>query len=298
MTRGSAGVNLLLGACCACILLSGCGSGGDNSGEASAAGANAALERVEQDALQKYHWYLEAKAGLLVDWTDQLWGQIVAGEAGKAESRYTTARVQYGQLLPIASRFKALDLRINGLPGEELPGEFQGFHRIEAPLFRRESTAGLKPVAKALSEDVGKLHHAIKLVELDPRMIAESTQGLLKELSTTKVEGKEEPYSQIGMVDVSAATEGAERAFEAIRPLLIASDPELVGKIEAQFVTAYAALDTTGTPGRQPQIREPAAGAMFRPYEELSSTEVQNVAKPLIALTKLFSEVPEQLPES
>jgi iron uptake system component EfeO len=256
--------------CLLAVFSTACGS----DAETAEALKPAAVESAEEAAIQKYHWYLEHKATSLVDWTTQLWGQIVAGEAGKAESRYATAQVQLGQLEPAAQLFPSLELRIHGLAPPQQGGELVGFHRIEKPLFTQESTRGLKPVAKSLVADVGRLHYNLKAAELQPVQIATGAKEVLDEVSTTKIAGKAEPYSHIDMVDIAANVEGAEAAFEAIRPLLASEDLKLVQEIEAQFVKVYEALQPTGQAAREPQTREPAAGARFILYPEIGKAEV------------------------
>lgn len=294
MRWGIGGALLVVLVTLALLGLGGCGSGGNETSAQSA--QSATVEKVEQAALQEYTWYLWRKSRTLLEWTTDVWGQIVVNDPTRAESRYATARVQYGQLLPGAHFFPRLDRRINGQEGESEP--FIGFHRIEPSLFEKESTAGLKQFGKLLTEDVKRLRHKFRAMKLGQTELAEASVELMKEILTKKLTGKEEPHSEIDLVDLSASVEGAEQAFRALRPLLASRDPELVLEIEGAFLGAYEALSRVGFPGRQPQERDPAAGAIFYNYGDLSKEELAEVAKPLRRLEGLFEQMKEQVTEA
>ena len=72
--------------------------------------------------------------------------------------------------------------------------------------------------------------------------IANGANELLGEVSASKITGEEERYSHIDLVDFKANVEGSQVAFEAVEPLLSASDPKLAKEIEADFAEVYASL--------------------------------------------------------
>lgn len=248
----------------------------------------ATINLAERAAIQKYQWYLEGNARALVEWTEELRGQIAAGEVAKAQSRYATSRVQYGQLEPVAKLLPDLERRINGRVSQ---GELDGFHRIEVGLFKRESVDGLKAAAAALLADVGRLHHGIQVAELSPAQIAKAADEVMTEVASVKIKGKEEPFSHVDMVDVAASVEGVEAAFEALRPALASNDLELVQSVEAEFANAYKALTLTGTAAREPQPRAPSAGAVFVSFPEIPKAHLQAVAQPIARLSGLFADI-------
>lgn len=268
-------------------IVGGCGS---ESGGESKDGAGDA----EAAALADYRSYLEENASSLVEWADKLWGQTVIEQLPQAQSRYVTARVQYSQLLPVPHFFPALDRRINGQRGES-KGRFVGFHRIERSLFGQESVAGLKPVAKGLVRDLQRLEGEVETVRLEPVTLAEATTALLDEVVEKKLTGREEPYSEVDLVDVSASVEGAEAVFEAVRPVLAESDPGLVRQIEARFEDAYALLQEVGTPARSAQTRKLAAGSSFGYLGELEPSTVKGLQAAVSRLAESFGQVLSQL---
>jgi iron uptake system EfeUOB component EfeO/EfeM len=280
----------LASACLLACLLSACGS----SSNASSVPAPSALERVERGAVQKYRWFLEANAQALVQWTAKLRGQIALGEVTKAESRYATARAQYGRVEQAAAAFKSLHQRIDARPGEIPARELVGFHRIEKSLFAEHTARQLSPVAKSLLADVGKLHHELKKAALRPAAIMASASALMRDTSTSKLAGEGEPYADTDLVDVAANVEGAEAAFEAVRPLLAHEDLALVEAVEAAFAEAYEALKPTGSPAREPQTRPAAAGSVFLLFSELTPTQVAALTKPIATVARLLGEAPDE----
>ena len=90
----------------------------------------------------------------------------------------------------------------------------------------------------------------MKTVELQPVQIANGANELLGEVSASKITGEEERYSHIDLVDFEANVEGSEAAFEAVKPLLDESDPELSGEIEADFKAVFNSLEPYRTDER------------------------------------------------
>jgi len=266
-----------------------CGSGDD-----AAEGSQEPVSAMEFRSYL-YRSYLVGNATELVDWVEQLRGQIAAGDLEKAQSRYATSRVQYGQIEPAAENLEALDTRIDALPGEVPEKDFGGFHRIEKALFGEETLAGMKPVAKQLLVDVEKLRRKLRRVDIQPEQIAAGANALLDEVVSSKLTGKEERYSQVDLVDVSANVEAAEAGFEALTPLL-AENPALVESVGDQFKKVYGVLKLNGSPAREPdQSWYVAPGAVFGILDELPRSYVRNLSGQIEALDELLARVPSQL---
>jgi iron uptake system component EfeO len=239
--------------------------------------------------MNRYESYLNENAELLGSWTAKLRGQIVAGELPRAQSRYSTSRVQYSQIEPVAQSFEDLDRRINAHSGDLPAAELGGFHRIEKALFAEETTAGVVAAAKALLADVEKLQREMKTTVLRPGQVTSDVEAMLDELIASKVAGEEEPYSHLDFVDISANVEGAEAGFEAVKPFM---SPQLARRIQDRFDAIYLSLESFGLPARVPQTRARSAGGQFVRYE-LTPEERRDFAIPIEELAKLFSQVPE-----
>jgi len=148
-------------------------------------------------------------------------------------------------------------------------------------------------VPKALLAAVGVLHHQLTTAQLDPARLVTGAGEVLHEDATVKIAGQAEPYSHVDLVDIAANVEGAEAVLEMIRPRLARADLPLVEAVELGFVEAYAALSPTGNAARQPQTREPAAGARFIGYTDLAPEDREAIQGSLRRLTKLFAKAGE-----
>lgn len=232
----------------------------------------------------------------LVAWVTKLRNQIAVNELTAAESRYATARVQYGQLEAAAESFPQLDRRINALADEAPPLELVGFHRLEKGLFGDRTTRGLNAYAKQLLADVKRLRKRLSRMELSPMEIVAAGRRLLNEVATSKVYGSEERFAHIDLVDIAANVEAARAAFAVVTPVLAERDPALNGKVGTAFESAFEALRSFGLAAHEPGHAWPrAAGAGFTPYDELTNAEISELSRPLQSLAALFSRVPEAL---
>lgn len=268
--------------------ISGCGSG-EATGDASS-GAVASSVIVKEDALAQYHVYLVREANALVDWSERLQAKITAGQRNEAEYIYTTSRVFFGHLLPAASQFGGLEERING-------GRAAGFHRLERGLYRQGTTAELEPVANRLVADLKRLRAAIAAARLRPLQLAEGLEGLMEVVAGRQLAGEEDPVSGTDLRDAAASLEGAERAFQAIRPRLDGLDPRLVANVQTRQVAALERLAERGSLARESMAPLPATDTVLVPYEDLHPGQDETMAEPVEALERLFREASEQLSE-
>jgi iron uptake system component EfeO len=258
-----------------------CPHGDEERGTLTVAGNSKARGSAESDAaVAKYREYLEENTEERVAKTKPFVAAVVAGDVAKAKSLYTAARSPYERIEPVAESFGALDPRIDARENDVPASEFEGFHRIEKALWEEDTTKGMAPVAKQLQADVEELAQKVETVELQAVQIANGANELLGEVSASKITGEEERYSHTDLYDFEANVEGAEAAFEAVKPLLDKSKPELSGEIEADFRAVFAAL--------QPYRR----GNGFVSYTELTQADTRKLAQSIDTLAEKMSQVP------
>jgi iron uptake system component EfeO len=256
--------------------------GGDNEkGTLTVSGELKAKGSAQADkAVAGYREYLEENADELVAKTKPFVAAVVAGDVARAKALYASARMPYEKIEPVAESFGDLDPRIDGRENDVPASEFGGFHRIEKALWEEGTAEGMAPVAKQLQVDVEELAEKVETVELQAVQIANGANELLGEVSASKITGEEERYSHTDLVDFEANVEGAEAAFEAVKPLLDESDPELSGELEADFKMVFAELQ----PYRQ--------GNGFAPYTELTKADTRKLAQAIDTLAEKLSQVP------
>jgi iron uptake system component EfeO len=235
-------------------------------------------------AIAQYRGYLEENTDELTAATKPFVAAVVAGDVAKAKSLYGPARIPYERIEPVAESFGDLDPRIDARENDVPANEWSGFHKIEKALWVDNSAKGMAPVAEQLLADVEELEAKVKTVNLQAVQIANGANELLGEVSASKITGEEERYSHIDLVDFEANVEGAEAAFEAVKPLLdTENDPELPGEIEDGFAKVEASLK----PYRQ--------GQGFVLYTDLTKADTRTLAIGIDSLAELLAEMPVQI---
>lgn len=294
LAGGTAVVALLLAA----FSVAGCGSSDGDQGQA-AEDRLLALETVEPDSLRQYRLYLEAEVILLGREVEAMRDEIATGDFGNSSYTYANARVHFNHLLPAAALLGPLAAEIDGQAGAPDNGGPSGLHGIEQALFGPGSKARLEPMVIALTEDVRALGGEIARAELSSPEIARASGRLMEEVTTGMVRGEEEPYARIDMVDVSAAVEGAERAFEALRPGLASADAAYVLRFEEQAIDVYQRLTEHGSPAREsPPGYKNAGATSFVPYGDFNQSEIERIAGSLERLEDLVLELPGRVGQS
>jgi iron uptake system component EfeO len=262
-----------------------CGSGDDETTDTSttAAAKSAPASSQEKAAVAQYRDYLEENTAELVAKTKPFVAAVVAGNVAEAKDLYPAARIPYERIEPVAGSFGDLDPRIDAREDGVPADEWGGFHRIEKALWVEETTEGMAPVAKQLQADVEELDEKVKAVELDPVEIAVGANELLAEVSGSKITGEEERYSHIDLVDFEANVEGSEAAFEAVKPLLDETNPDLSGEIEADFKMVFNSL--------QPYRTEDG----FVSYTDLTKADTRKLSIKIDTLAEKLSQVPAEI---
>ena len=259
-----------------------CGSSEETTATEAERQSSPRVEAVVAD----YRGYLQENADELVATTKPFVAAVVAGNLAEAKGLYAAPRIPYERIDPVADSFGALDPRIDARENDVAAGDFAGFHRIEKALWEEGTTEGMAPVAEQLQRDVDALATKVKGVELRPVQIAEGANGLLGEVSASKITGEEERYSHIDLVDFEANVEGSEVAFEAVKPLLDESDPDLSGEIEADFKMVFNSLEPYRT----------ADG--FVAYTELTRADTKKLALAIDTLAEKLSLVPAEIAQA
>jgi iron uptake system component EfeO len=234
-------------------------------------------------AVKQYRAYVERNADQLVARTAPFVAAVKAGDVAKAKALYAPARIPYERIEPVAESFGPLDPEIDARINDVPPNQFGGFHRIEKGLWVDDSTAGLTPFATKLLVDVKRLQKKVQTVVLQAAQIANGANELLGEVSASKITGEEERYSHIDLVDFEANVEGAQAAFDSVKPILVKVNPSLTKEIDARFDSVYAALK----PYRQ--------GTGFVSYTELTKSDTRKLARSIDALAEPLSLVAAQI---
>jgi iron uptake system component EfeO len=248
-------------------------------GTLTISGAKAAQSGDETAAVERYRRYVEAETAGLVKDTRAFVQAVKSGNVERAKGLYPGTRMPYERVEPVAESFGGLDPAIDARAGDVPAAKWTGFHVIEKALWVNGTTQGMAPVADKLLADVLLLQAKVKTIKLEPAQVANGANELLSEVSASKITGEEERYSHTDLWDFRANVEGSKAAFDSVRPLLEARDPQLASEIEQRFADVDAAL--------APYAR----GDGYVLYGQLAEQDKRKLAQSIDALAEPLSQV-------
>jgi iron uptake system component EfeO len=261
-----------------------CPGGSRDKGKLVVKGAvSTRLSADGKAAVDQYRQYLEAQTAELVTATKAFTDAVDAGDLDRAKALYAPSRVAYERIEPVAETFGDLDPKIDARRGDVPEKQWGGYHYLEQKLWVDGTTDGLSRYTAALNTDVQRLQSLVKDVELQPAGIANGAVELLNEVSKSKITGEEERYSHTDLVDFEANVQGAEAAYDAVKPILQKKDPELVSELDGKFAAVYAAL--------QPY----KAGDTYVSYTSLTDSDTKTLSQAIDALAEPLSQVSKQV---
>jgi FTR1 family protein len=237
-----------------------------------------------KSATQSYRSYVESKSAILVDRTEKFVAAIKAGDVAGAKEQFAAARAPYETIEPVAESFGNLDPEIDARVNDVENGTpWTGFHKIEQGLWVKDSTKGLEPIADKLLADVKRLQAKTKGLTYQPEELANGANGLLDEVSASKITGEEDRYSHTDLSDFEANVEGSESAFGLLAPALRKTDAQLATTIATRFVAVNAELAT---------LKE---GGKFPSYDTVDAAQRRKLSQLVNALAEPLSQVAAKL---
>ena len=246
-----------------------------------------------------YRTYIEENADQLLEDVETMLPQLEQGNVFRAQSSFAQARVSYSQIEPAAEEFPKLNTQIDARPDEMPGGELPGFHQVEKPLFEvpgLESTTGTAPVARVLIDDIKELRRRLAAAEFTAEELVTGSSRILREISTVKLEDKEQIYAELDVVDVSANLEAVGAALDALRSALT---PEERAELRGRLETAYDSVGLHGSPARvSAQPQDPSAGTEFIALGDLSRFEIEGMQIKVDALRSAFENLETRLGET
>lgn len=225
------------------------------TGKAAARATGSAAELLAQGAAE-YQTYVQTQVDGMVTAVGRLRQAVASGDLAAAQKAYAEARPFYekvesdveGFLLPgtaAGDNHGNLDYLIDMRASNLDPAVgWTGFHAVERDLFRaRKITQQTVTYATDLDANVQKLAAVAKTLTFKPEDLANGAAGLLEEVLKNKVTGEEEAFSHLDLVDLASNVEGAQQAFEALKPGLDKINPTLSAQIDQRFGRVEALLD-------------------------------------------------------
>ncbi|MFF9053385.1 iron uptake system protein EfeO [Streptomyces erythrochromogenes] len=257
-----------------------------------ATGAKGAAEEKrspEADAaVAAYRAYVVAQAEETLPKAQAFADAVKAGDVEAAKKAYAPSRIGWERTEPVAESFgdidPKVDVREDGLEaGQDPAKDWTGWHRLEKSLWAdNKIDDNDKKLADTLIADLTDWQKKVGQAEITPTSIANGAKELLDEVATGKVTGEEERYSHTDLVDFKANVEGAQKAYELLKPIAEKNDPALSKQLDAQFAALNTLLD---------KYRADKASYEFTSYDKVGEAERKELSDGVNALAEPLSKL-------
>lgn len=251
-----------------------------------ATGAGTAEKRSpEADAaVAAYRKYVQEQADETIPKAQAFADAVKAGNVEAAKKAYAPSRIGWERTEPVAESFGDIDPKVDVREdGLEPNQEWTGWHKLEKSLFEGNKIDDAdKKLAETLMADLAVWQKKVGQAEITPTSMANGAKELLDEVATGKVTGEEERYSHTDLVDFKANVEGAEKAYELLKPVTSKTDPALTAELDKQFAALNNLLE---------KYRPNKAAYEFTSYDKVGEPERKELSDGVNALAEPLSKL-------
>ncbi|MFF2404150.1 iron uptake system protein EfeO [Streptomyces goshikiensis] len=239
-------------------------------------------------AVSAYRTYVQEQADETLPKAQAFADAVKAGDLEAAKKAYALSRIGWERTEPVAESFgdidPKVDVREDGLEaGQDPAKDWTGWHRLEKSLFQDgKITDQDKKLADTLMADLNDWQKKVGQAEITPTSMANGAKELLDEVATGKVTGEEERYSHTDLVDFKGNLEGAQKAYELLKPTAEKNDPALVKQLDTQFSALGVLLD---------RYRADKNGYDFTSYDKVGDAERKELSDGVNSLAEPLSKL-------
>ncbi|MFI9187044.1 iron uptake system protein EfeO [Streptomyces goshikiensis] len=239
-------------------------------------------------AVAAYRAYAQEQADETLPKAQAFADAVKAGDVEAAKKAYAPSRLGWERTEPVAESFgdidPKVDVREDGLEaGQDPAKDWTGWHRLEKSLFQDgKITDQDKRLADTLMADLTDWQKKVGQAEITPTSMANGAKELLDEVATGKVTGEEERYSHTDLVDFKGNLEGAQKAYELLKPTAEKNDPALVKQLDTQFSALGVLLD---------RYRADKNGYDFTSYDKVGDAERKELSDGVNSLAEPLSKL-------
>ncbi|MER7674452.1 iron uptake system protein EfeO [Kitasatospora sp. NPDC096128] len=215
-------------------------------------------------AVEAYRTYAQEQADATIPAVEAFAAAIKGGDLEKAKSLYAPSRTGWERTEPVAESFGDVDPKTDTREDKLEQGQaWTGWHRLEKALWADAKIGDEeKTLADQLVTDLKDWQKKIPEAEITATSMANGAKELLDEVATNKITGEEDRYSHTDLADFQANVEGAQKAYELLKPVAAEKQPELAKTLDSEF----AAINTLLAKYKQ-------ADGTFTPYDKVTETE-------------------------
>lgn len=232
-------------------------------------------------AVAAYRTYAQEQADQTLPVVQQFADAVKAGDVEKAKSLFAPSRVGWERTEPVAESFGDIDpLTDTREDGLEDGQKWTGWHRLEKSLWKDKKVGAEEgTLADQLVTDLKDWQTRVGKAEITATSMANGAKELLDEVATGKITGEEDRYSHTDLSDFQANVEGAQKAYELLKPVAAENDPALTTELDKQFTAL------TGLLGK---YRE---GDTFVSYDTVGKADRKGLSDSVNALAEPLSKL-------
>ncbi|MEU6367215.1 iron uptake system protein EfeO [Streptomyces sp. NPDC046931] len=196
-------------------------------------------------AVADYRAYAQDQADETLPRVEAFVKAVKDGDLEAAKKAYASSRIGWERTEPVAESFGDIDPKVDTrADGLEQGQKWTGWHRLEKALWQDKKVgAEEKTLADQLVTDLKDWQSRVGKAEITPTSMANGAKELLDEVATGKVTGEEDRYSHTDLVDFKGNVEGAQKAYELLKPVAQKNDAALVTELDKQFTALNTLLD-------------------------------------------------------
>ncbi|MCB5170387.1 EfeM/EfeO family lipoprotein [Streptomyces bambusae] len=253
--------------------------------KATGKGATTAKRSPELDAaVAAYRKYVQQQADETLPKVKVFTDAVKKGDVEAAKKAYAESRIGWERTEPVAESFGDIDPKVDVREdGLEAGQEWTGWHRLEKALWQDKKIGDAeKKLAGTLLVDLADWQKRVGKAEITPTSMANGAKELLDEVASGKVTGEEERYSHTDLVDFKANVEGAQQAFELLKPAAVKNDPKLVAELDKQFAAMTTLLD---------KYRADKNTYVFQSYDKVGKDQRKELSDGVSALGEPLSKL-------
>ncbi|MCB5181088.1 iron uptake system protein EfeO [Streptomyces antimicrobicus] len=239
-------------------------------------------------AVAEYRKYVQQQADETLPKAQAFADAVKAGDVEAAKKAYAVSRIGWERTEPVAESFgdidPKVDVREDGLEAGHGPAkDWTGWHRLEKALWQDGKIGDAeKKLADQLMADLTDWQKKVGQAEITPTSMANGAKELLDEVASGKVTGEEERYSHTDLVDFKANVEGAQKAYELLKPVAAKNDPALATELDKQFAAMGALLD---------KYRADKNSYEFESYDKVAEPQRKELSDAVSALGEPLSKL-------
>ena len=235
-------------------------------------------------AVAAYREYAQEQADATIPKVETFANAIKAGDLTAAKNAYAPSRYGWEATEPIAESFGDIDpktdTRVNDL---EKGQKWTGWHALEKALWTdKKIGAEQKALAAELVTDLKDWQKRVGKAEITPTSMANGAKELLDEVATGKVTGEEDRYSHTDLSDFKGNVEGAQKAYELLKPVAQKNDASLTTELDKQFAALNTLLE---------KYRSTSTSDGFVSYDKVTADQRKELSDAVNALAEPLSKL-------